>query len=100
MRPLGPFDIVIADPVPRTHPTGHGRQAQAARAGTDMVPAARRSPIRSRMAATTVETVRFERPETVDFGSCPLLHVGERVTFNDDGGLARVEYGGELGTDF
>jgi hypothetical protein len=44
--------------------------------------------------ATTVETVRFDRPETVDFrltrGLVP--HVVKRVTLHDQGGTTEVEY--------
>ena len=65
--------------------------------------AAHRTPVRRLgMAAATVETVRFSRPETVDFRLVrgPVPHVVERFTLHDDDGRTRLEYDGELGTDF
>jgi hypothetical protein len=54
------------------------------------------------MAAVTVETVRFDRPETVVFRLLrgPVPHVVERFTLREDGGSTRLDYVGELGTDF
>jgi hypothetical protein len=54
------------------------------------------------MAAVTVETVRFDRPETVAFRLLrgPVPHVVERFTLHEDGGSTQLDYGGELGTDF
>jgi hypothetical protein len=52
--------------------------------------------------ATTTETVRFHRPETVAFRLVrgPVPHVVERFTLHDDAGATRLDYRGELGTDF
>ena len=51
---------------------------------------------------TTVESVRFERPDLVSFrllrGPVPL--VIETFRLDDDDGATRLEYSGELGTDF
>jgi len=89
-RPLGPLRIQIAAP-PETvfdaiaAPYGE-RVTRALRdkvrvldRGTDMVLAAHYTPIRGRLRATTVETVRFDRPERVDFRLVrgPVPHVQE-----------------------
>ncbi len=54
------------------------------------------------MVATTIETLRFDRPETVAFRLLrgPVPHVVERLTLHDDSGSTRLDYLGELGTDF
>jgi hypothetical protein len=66
-----------------------GRQPKAVAArirvlerGTDMVLAAHRTPVRGPLVAATVETVRFTRPERVDFRLVrgPVPHVVERFT--------------------
>lgn len=66
-----------------------------------MVLAAHRTPVRGRLIATTVETVRFSAPDRVDFrltrGAVP--HVVEQFLLTGEGGQTRLEYSGELGTD-
>ncbi|MEV4538932.1 hypothetical protein AB0J82_34685 [Asanoa sp. NPDC049518] len=69
--------------------------------GTDMVLAAHRTPLHGRLAATTVETVRFTRPDRVDFrlvrGPVPDVTETFLLTAHDDATL--LEYHGDLGTD-
>lgn len=69
--------------------------------GTDMVLAAHRTPIRGELVATTVETVRFTRPERVDFRLVrgPVPEVTETFTLTETGASTRLEYTGQLGTD-
>lgn len=85
-----------------------GRQTHAAAekirildAGTDMVLAAHRTPIRGRLVATTVETVRFTRPDRVDFRLVrgPVPEVVETFLLTDYGTGTRLSYSGVLGTD-
>jgi hypothetical protein len=51
--------------------------------------------------ATTVETVRFTRPERVDFRLVrgPVPHVVEQFQLTEQPLGTRLEYIGELGTD-
>jgi hypothetical protein len=69
--------------------------------GTDMVLAAHRTPVRGPLVATTVETVRFTRPERVDFRLVrgPVPHVVERFTLTATNTGTTLDYRGELGTD-
>jgi hypothetical protein len=112
-RPLGPVTVAIAAPreivfdVIATPYLGRTPRAMAGEItvlerGSDMVLAAHRTPVGAKLVATTVETVRFTPPETVDFRLLrgPVPHVVERFTLHDDAGATRLEYSGELGTDF
>jgi hypothetical protein len=69
--------------------------------GDDMVLAAHRTPIRGRLVATTVETVRFARPDQVDFRLVrgPVPYVVESFELSSHGRGTRLAYRGELGTD-
>ena len=51
---------------------------------------------------TTVETVRFERPERVDFRVVrgPIPHVIESFLLSEQPPGTRLRWQGELGTDF
>jgi hypothetical protein len=66
-----------------------------------MVLAAHRTPVRDGLVATTVETVRFERPGTVYFRLLrgPVPHVVERFELAEDGDATLFHYEGELGAD-
>jgi hypothetical protein len=111
-RPLGPltfaiaapretvFDVIAAPYLART-PRAMADEIEVLERGSDMVLAAHRTPVGGRMVATTVETVRFERPETVAFRLLrgPVPHVVETFTLHDDAGSTRLDYEGELGTD-
>lgn len=69
--------------------------------GSDMVLAAHFTPVRGRLKAQTVETVRFTPPLRIDFRLVrgPVPHVVEEFTLSEQGGGTRLEYRGELGTD-
>jgi hypothetical protein len=112
-RPLGPltfaiaaprttvFDVIAAPYLGRT-PRALAGEIDVLERGSDMVLAAHRTPVGRGIVATTIETVRFDRPETVDFRLLrgPVPHVVERFTLHDDSGSTRLDYTGELGTDF
>jgi hypothetical protein len=113
LRPLGPLTVAIAAPreivfdviagpyLART-PRALGAEIEVIERGTDMVLAAHRTPVGSGLVTTTVETVRFNRPVSVDFRLLrgPVPHVVEQFTLYEDDGNTRFEYTGELGTDF
>ncbi|MBT2363989.1 SRPBCC family protein [Streptomyces sp. ISL-10] len=70
--------------------------------GSDMVLAAHSTPVAGgRLTAVTVETVRFTRPERVDFRLVrgPVPHVVESFTLTSSGAGTRLVYEGEMGTD-
>jgi Polyketide cyclase / dehydrase and lipid transport len=112
VRRLGPLDVEIAAPrevvfdvvaapyLGRT-PRAMSDKLEVLERGSDMVVAAHHTPVGRRLVATTVEAVRFNRPETVDFRLLrgPVPHVVERFKLCDDGAVSRLEYTGELGTD-
>ncbi|MDQ3738224.1 MAG: SRPBCC family protein [Actinomycetota bacterium] len=113
VRPLGPLTVTIAAPreivfdviagpyLGRT-PRAMTEEIDVLERGTDMVLAAHRTPVRTGLVATTVETVRFTRPETIDFRLLrgPVPHVVERFTLGGDDDRTQLVYTGELGTDF
>jgi hypothetical protein len=111
-RTLGPFHVEV--PAPRevvfdvlSEPyLGRQSRAMAARIevlerGTDMVLAAHRTPLGNGRSAVTVETVRFNRPERIDFRLVrgPVPYVVEEFLLTGDGDRCRLSYTGELGTD-
>jgi hypothetical protein len=112
-RPLGPltfaiaaprntvFDVIASPYLERT-PRAIAEEIEVLERGTDMVLAAHRTPVGWGIVATTIETVRFDRPETIAFRLLrgPVPHVAERFTLHDDAGSTRLDYTGELGTDF
>ena len=113
IRPLGPltftiaapretvFDVIAAPYLGRM-PRAIAEEIEVLERGGDLVLAAHRTPVGGRMVATTIETVRFERPEMVAFRLVrgPVPHVVEQFTLHDDAGATRLDYRGELGTDF
>ena len=112
VRPLGPitvamaappdtvFDVIAAPYLGRT-PRALAGEIEVMERGSDMVLAAHRTPVGARVT-TTLETVRFDRPRTIDFRLLrgPVPHVVERFTLHPDHGATRLEYTGELGADF
>jgi hypothetical protein len=66
-----------------------------------MVLAAHRTPVRGELVATTVETVRFERPGAVHFRLLrgPVPHAIERFELTEDRDATLFHYEGEMGTD-
>ncbi len=111
-RPLGPFGVDIDAPVEVVFEVLSepylGRQTRAAaekirilERGSDMVLAAHRTPVRGRLIATTVETVRFTAPERIDFRLTrgPVPYVVEQFLLTAGEQHTRLEYTGQLGTD-
>jgi hypothetical protein len=68
--------------------------------GSDMVLAAHRTRVRG-ITVVTVETVRFTRPERVDFRLVrgPVAFVVERFELRDREGGTELSYEGRLGSD-
>ena len=111
VRPLGPllveiaapretvFDVVAAPYLGRT-PRALREKLEVLERGDDLVLAAHHTPAYG-LHATTVETVRFERPERVHFRLVrgPVPHVVERFELRETAGATELEYVGELGTD-
>lgn len=113
LRPLGPLSVdiaapretvfdVIAAPYLQQTPRAMADEISVLERGSDMVLAAHRTPVGNGLVATTVETVRFNRPDTVDFRLVrgPVPHVVEQFTLYEDNDATRLDYSGELGTDF
>lgn len=112
-RPLGPvtvhmdappetvFDVIAAPYLGRT-PRALKSEINVLERGEDMVLAAHYTPVRGGAVATTVETVRFQRPDTVTFRLVrgPVPHVLETFAIRGESGGTQLEYTGELGTDF
>lgn len=112
-RPLGPQTVsigaprevifdVIAEPYLGRATRAMREKLRVLERGSDMVLAAHFTPVAGgRLTATTVETVRFTRPERVDFRLVrgPVSTVAEsfRLTGQESGTL--LEYRGEMGTD-
>jgi hypothetical protein len=112
LRPLGPLSIevqaarevvfdVISVPYTAAAPRAMRAKVAVLDRGTDMVLAAHYTPIRGKLKATTVETVRFSRPERVDFRLVrgPVPHVVETFRLVDRGDSTGLTYDGEMGTD-
>lgn len=111
-RPLGPLSIevnapreqvfdVISAPYDVRAPRAMRAKVAVLERGTDMVLAAHFTPIRGKLQATTVETVRFTRPDRVDFRLVrgPVPHVVETFRLSEKGTTTLLTYDGELGTD-
>jgi hypothetical protein len=116
VRPLGPqlvdmgaprevvFDV-IAEPYQGRTPRALADKLRVLDRGSDMVLAAHFTPLGGRLGlvAETVETVRFTRPERVDFRLVrgPVPHVIEafELTEQADGTSTRLAYHGEIGAD-
>jgi hypothetical protein len=116
VRPLGPqlvemaaprevvFDV-IAEPYLGRTPRALADKLRVLERGSDMVLAAHFTPLGGRLGlvAQTVETVRFTRPERVDFRLVrgPVPHVVEAFVLSEqaDGAGTRLAYDGEIGAD-
>ena len=116
VRPLGPqvvemaaprevvFDV-IAEPYLGRAPRALADKLRVLERGGDMVLAAHFTPLGGRLGlvAQTVETVRFTRPERVDFRLVrgPVPHVVEAFELSEQVGGAgtRLAYSGEIGAD-
>ncbi len=110
-RPLGPivvsiaaprevvFDVVSAPYLGRT-PRALKAKLEVLERGDDFVLAAHHTHTYG-LTATTVETVRFERPERVHFRLVrgPVPHVVEQFLLRETESGTELAYSGELGTD-
>ncbi|WP_328769824.1 SRPBCC family protein [Streptomyces sp. NBC_00286] len=113
IRPLGPQTLhvaaprdivfeVIAQPYLGRATRAMREKVQVIERGSDMVLAAHVTPLAGgRIKAVTVETVRFTRPERVDFRLVrgPVPHVVEAFLLTEQAAGTRLVYEGELGTD-
>jgi hypothetical protein len=116
VRPLGPqtlelaaprelvFDL-IAEPYLGRAPRALADKLRVLERGGDMVLAAHFTPLGGRLGlvAQTVETVRFTRPERVDFrlvrGPVPYVVEAFVLTEQAGGTGTRLVYSGEIGAD-
>ena len=116
-RPLGPQTVdiaaprglvfgIIAQPYLGRATRAMQEKVQVIERGADMVLAAHRTTIRGpipgrRMVAVTVETVRFQPPERIDFRLVrgPVPHVVETFDLTEHAGGTRLTYTGEIGAD-
>jgi hypothetical protein len=111
-RRLGPLNVtidapreivfaVIRAPYAERVPRALREKVRVLEHGTDMVLAAHYTPLAGRLRATTVETVRFQPPERVDFRLVrgPVPHVTESFVLAEVEGRTTLSYQGELGTD-
>jgi hypothetical protein len=114
VRPLGPFGVqiaappatvfdVIAGPYLGRTPHAMAGKLQVLQRGSDMVLAEHYTAVHhGRLTAATLETVTFERPHRIAFRLVrgPVPHITEEFTLTGQAGTTRLEYSGELGTDF
>jgi hypothetical protein len=94
------FDVIASPYLGRT-PRALADRLQVWERGSDMVLAAHFTPVKCGVA-TTLETVRFERPERIDFRVVrgPVPHVVESYVLDTTEHGTRLTWAGELGTDF
>jgi Polyketide cyclase / dehydrase and lipid transport len=111
LRPLGPlswqieappevvFEVIAAPYIERT-PRALQAKLRVVERGADMVLAEHFTQV-GRLVATTLETVRFERPHRVSFRLVrgPVPHVAEQFLLRETDTGTDLEYSGELGTD-
>ncbi len=112
LRPLGPirasiaapadtvFDVIAAPYLRRT-PRAMRAKLEVLERGSDMVLAAHFTPLGRGLTVTTVETVRFERPDRITFRLLrgPVPHLTETFELHESDDGTELEYRGELGTD-
>jgi len=112
IRRLGPLQVeiaaprevvfdVLAEPYLARQTRAMAEKIEIMERSSDMVLAAHRTPLRGGLIATTVETVRFSRPDRVDFRLTrgPVPHVIEQFVLTEIDGRTGLVYDGELGTD-
>ncbi|MBT2478478.1 SRPBCC family protein [Streptomyces sp. ISL-94] len=113
IRPLGPQTVdihapreavfdVIAQPYLGRATRAMRENVRVLERGSDMVLAAHTTTVAGgRLTAVTVETVRFTRPQRVDFHLVrgPVPHVVESFVLTTTEAGTRLVYEGELGTD-
>jgi hypothetical protein len=112
VRPLGPFNIdiaaprelvfdIIAAPYLGKTPRAMADKLEIVERGNNLVLAAHRTQVRAGLVATTLETVRFDPPDRVDFRLVrgPVPYVREHFLLHAHENGTTLEYGGELGAD-
>lgn len=111
MQPLGPVAWKIAAPRKlvfelieesyRRTPRAMQDKLQVWERGADMVLAAHVTHV-GRHKVTTVETVRFQEPESIHFRLVrgPVPHVSEVFELTETDGITTLTWTGALGTDF
>jgi Polyketide cyclase / dehydrase and lipid transport len=111
LQPLGPVSWEIGAPRERVFellespyrrtPRALQHKLQVWERGSDMVLAAHVTQV-GRRRVTTVETVRFERPERIRFRLArgPVPHLSEAFELAETENGTRLRWSGELGTDF
>lgn len=94
------FDV-IAGPYLQRAPRAMRAKLEVLERSSDMALAAHFTPLGRRLTATTVETVRFERPERVSFRLLrgPVPHLTETFELRATDAGTELEYRGEIGTD-
>lgn len=94
------FDLIAAPYLGRT-PRALREKLDVWVRGTDLVLAAHHTRVRNEIA-TTLETVRFERPVRIEFRLVrgPVPHLAESFELRPDGRGTELTWSGELGTDF
>ncbi|HWH12845.1 MAG TPA: SRPBCC family protein [Solirubrobacteraceae bacterium] len=94
------FDVVAAPYLGRTA-RAMAEKLEVWERGSDMALAAHFTPVNYGMRTTTVETVRFTRPERIDFRLLrgPVPHVRETFELHPTESGTELEYNGEIGTD-
>jgi hypothetical protein len=114
VRPLGPFGVQIAAPAATVFdviaapylgrtPRAMSGKLQVRQRGSDMVLAEHYTPVHGgRITAATLETITFDRPHTIAFRLVrgPVPHLTEEFSLSEQEGTTRLDYSGELGTDF
>jgi hypothetical protein len=111
MRRLGPSTVridaprevvydVIAAPYLRRTPRALEEKLHVVERGTDLVLAEHFTKV-EKLVATTLETVRFEKPHVIQFRLVrgPVPHVVERFVLHETEAGTTLLYTGELGTD-
>ena len=113
VRPLGPIEVqiaaqpevvfdVIAAPYLGKTPHAMEGKLRVIERGSDMVLAEHFTDVGRGQTAVTVETVRFERPQTISFRLVrgPVPYVTETFDLQARNGGTAFTYTGEIGADF
>lgn len=111
-RPLGPLAVdieappevvfaVACAPYAERRPRAMREKVEILARSEQMVLAAHRTPLGSRLTAVTVETVTFEPPHRIHFRLVrgPVPHVSETFELEPTPTGTRLTYTGRLGTD-
>lgn len=94
------FDVIAAPYLGRT-PRALADKLEVWERGSDMALAAHFTQVKCG-TTTTLETVRFERPDRIDFRLVrgPVPHLAESFLLTPEGAGSELRWQGELGTDF